>query len=58
MIGPCGGGSAKRESKSLHARTEKLDLELPIGDGPRLSDQLVQPLFGHCAVALLIDAVP
>ena len=45
-------GSAERESKSLHARIEKLDLELAIGDRPGLSDQLIQPLFGHGAVAL------
>ena len=49
------GGSAERERKSLHARTEKLDLELSIGDGLRLPDQLVQTLFGHCAVALLVN---
>src|SRR5215510_13601558 len=48
-------GSAERERKSLHARTQKLDLELSIGDGFRLSDQLVQTLFGHRAVALLVN---
>jgi hypothetical protein len=48
-------GSAERESKSLNARTEKLDLELAIDDGLRLSDQLVQPLFGNCAIALLVN---
>src|SRR3977135_353836 len=47
--------SAERERKNLHARTEKLDLELAIGDGLRLSDQLVQPLFGNCALALLVN---
>src|SRR5262245_11150649 len=47
--------STERERKSLHAQTEKLDFELSIGDGLRLSDQLVQPLLGHCAVALLVD---
>src|SRR6185295_13954866 len=46
------GGSAEREHKSLHARIEKLDLELSIGDGLRLSDQLIQPLFGKRSVAL------
>jgi len=39
-------GSAEREHKGLHARIEKLDLELSIGDGLRLSDHLIQPLFG------------
>src|SRR2546426_4014155 len=52
------GRSAERERKSFHAGTEKLDLELPIGDGSRLSDQLIQPLFGHCAVALLVNINP
>ena len=47
------GRSAERERKGLHARVEKLDLELAIGDGLRLADQLVQPLLGHCAVALV-----
>src|SRR5262249_936024 len=47
--------SAERERKSLHARTEKLDLELAIGDGFWLSDQLVQALFGHCPVALVVN---
>src|SRR5712675_1443653 len=48
-------GSAKRERKNLHARIEKLDLELAIGDGFRLSDQLVQTLFGHRALALFVN---
>jgi hypothetical protein len=48
-------GSAERERKSLHARIEKLDLELSISDGLRLSDQLIQPLFGNRAVALGVN---
>ena len=48
-------GSAERERKSLHARIEKLDLELSISDGLRLSDQLIQPLFGHRTVALVVN---
>src|SRR5258706_14026187 len=48
-------GSAERERKRLHARIEKLDLELSISNGLRLSDQLIQPLFGHRAVALLVN---
>src|SRR5919199_948463 len=48
-------GSAERERISLHARIEKLDLELSISDGLRLSDQLIHPLFANRAVALLIN---
>ena len=44
---PLRGGSPEGESISLHARIEKFDLELSISDGLGLSDQLVQPLFGH-----------
>src|SRR5262245_1935793 len=47
--------SAERERKSLYARIEKLDLELSISDVVRLSDQLVQPLFGNRAVALVVN---
>src|SRR5262249_1115748 len=45
-------GSAERERKSLHARSEKLDLKLSITDGLSLSNQLMQPLFDNRAVAL------
>src|SRR5207244_13150900 len=44
-----------REGKSLHARIEELDLELWIRDGRRLPDQLIQALFGHGAVALVVN---
>ncbi|HEX6479240.1 MAG TPA: hypothetical protein VF043_10375, partial [Ktedonobacteraceae bacterium] len=47
--------SAERERESLHARIEKLDLELPISNGLRLSDQLIQPLVAHRTVALLVN---
>ena len=47
--------SAEGEGESIHARTEKLDFELSIGNGFWLPYQLVQPLFGHYAVALLVD---
>ena len=47
--------SAERERKRFHARVEKLDLELSIDHGLRLTYQLVQALFGHVAVALLVD---
>src|SRR2546425_1045196 len=48
-------GSAEGEHKGLHARIEKLDLELAISNVPQLSDQLIQPLVAHRAVALLVD---
>src|SRR4051812_46493284 len=48
-------GSAERERESLDARTKKLDFELAIGDGLRLPDQLVHPLFGRRAVALFVN---
>src|SRR5258707_12630614 len=48
-------GSAEGERESLHARIEKLDLELAISNGLRLSDQLIQPLFGNRAVALIVN---
>src|SRR5882762_1209968 len=61
--GGCGAldsstGSAERERKRLHARIEELDLELSVSDGVRLSDQLIQPLFGNRAVALVVDVDP
>src|ERR1700674_5869382 len=48
-------GSTEGERKRLHARIEKLDLELAISDGPRLPDQLIQPLVAHRAAALLVN---
>ena len=53
-MGKEGPRSAKRECEDLDARIEKLDLELPIGDGLRLSDQLMQPLCGNRTIALLV----
>lgn len=44
-------GSAECERESLHARTKKLDFELAVCDGVRLPDELIEALFGHCAVA-------
>src|SRR5690349_831503 len=46
---------AKRERIGLDAWIEKLDLEQSISDRLRLSDQLVQPLFIHSAVALVVN---
>jgi hypothetical protein len=48
-------GSAERERVSLDAWIEKLDFELPISDGLRLSDQLVQALLDNRAVALVVN---
>jgi hypothetical protein len=45
-------GSAERERESFHARVEKLDFELTIGDRLLLPDQLIKPLLAHRAVAL------
>jgi hypothetical protein len=39
-------------------RIEKLDLESPIGDEPRLSNQQIQPLFGDRAVPLIVNIDP
>jgi len=46
--------SAERERERLHAAVEKFDLERSIGDRPWLPNQLIQPLFCHCATAALI----
>ena len=45
----------ERERKSLHARIEKLDLELAINDRLWLADQLIEPLFANRAVALGVN---
>src|SRR5262245_64303901 len=55
IVAGCATDSAEREGKDLHTRTEKLDLELAVDNGLRLPDQLVQALFRHNAVALLVD---
>lgn len=47
--------SAECKDKSLYARIEKFDLELPISNRLWLSDQLVEPLLGHCTVSLLVN---
>jgi hypothetical protein len=51
-------GSAKCECESLHPRIEKLNLELPLGNGAWLSDQQIQPLFGDRAVSLIVNIDP
>src|SRR5262245_56767852 len=47
--------SAERKSVGLGAGLEKLDLELSLTDRAGLPDELVEPLLGHGAVALLVD---
>src|ERR687885_2485571 len=47
--------SAEGEREGLNARIEELDLEVAVGDGTRLADQLIQPLLGHRAAALGVD---
>src|SRR5262245_8400390 len=51
-------GSAKRECKGLYAGIEELDFELPIADGHRLADELIESLLGNCADALVVDVDP
>src|SRR5258706_6957023 len=46
---------AEGERVRLHARIEKRDLEQSISDGLRLSNELIQPLFAHDAVTLLVN---
>ena len=45
---------SERERKSLDTRIEKLDFELSISDGLRLSDQLIQPRLCNSADALVV----
>ena len=47
--------STKRERTRLDPGVEELNLERSIGDGSRLSDQLIQPLFDDAAVAALVN---
>jgi hypothetical protein len=47
--------SAEGERESLRARVEKLYLETSVGDGLRLSDQLIQTLLSNSSVALLVN---
>src|SRR4051812_26252307 len=46
--------SAEREREDLHAGIQKFNLELPVCDGLRLPDQLIQPGFDHCAASLVV----
>src|SRR5215510_3818355 len=47
--------SAERKGESFHTRGEKLDFELSVGGGIGLPDELIKPLFGHGAVAMLVN---
>ena len=51
-------GSAERERKRLNARIEKRDLALSISDGRRLSDELIEPWFRNCAIAVVVYVHP
>src|SRR5215212_5779622 len=50
--------SSKSDGEQLHPGIEKLDLNLPLGDGPPLAYQLVEPLLGHLPVSLFVDVHP
>src|ERR1051326_1097326 len=54
VVGGACRRSAERERESLNPRIVELNLETSVGDGLRLSDQLVQPLFDDRAVGLLV----
>jgi hypothetical protein len=47
--------STKGEREGLDAGTGELDLERSIDDGPGLTNQLIQPLFGDLAGAGAVD---
>src|SRR5262245_35984022 len=47
--------SAERAHEGLHAVIEKLEFALPIDDGFRLPDQLIETLLGDRADTLLVD---
>src|SRR5438105_4363391 len=47
--------SAERERERFDAGVEKLDLELAVADGAGLPDQLIEPLFSGCSVAIGVD---
>src|SRR4051794_14759681 len=49
------GRLAEGERERLDTRVEELDLELTVGDWRPLPDQLIQPLRGHAAGALIVD---
>src|SRR5215468_9637148 len=54
---PCARRSPEREREGLHAGIEELDLEGAIADRPALSDELVEALLRHHAVAGGVDVV-
>jgi hypothetical protein len=48
----------KREVIGFDPRIEKLNLELTIDNGLRLTDQLVEPMFHNFAFALAVNVDP
>jgi hypothetical protein len=50
--------SAEHDREGLHAGIEELDVEVPVGDGPGLTYQLVEPLLVESAVALSSTSKP
>ena len=48
-------GVTKPERGAPYVRIEELDLEASVGDSFRLSDQLIQALLHHAAVAGRVD---
>ena len=47
--------SSEREHECFYAGVEELDVEAPVCDCSRLTNQLVEPLAGHRAVAVVVD---
>ena len=48
----------EREHVDLNIGVEERDLEGVLGDRTRLADELVEPLFDNCAVAIPINVNP
>src|SRR5262245_39318040 len=44
----------KREGKRFYSRISELDLELPVHDGFRLSNQLIHPRLRNSAATLIV----
>src|SRR5262245_775083 len=44
----------KREGKRFYSRIDELDLELPVHDGFRLSNQLIHPRLRNSAATLIV----
>lgn len=48
----------EREVEGFDTRIEKFNLKLAIDNRLRLTNQLVEPLLGSCAVALAVNVDP